>query len=94
MSQNIYHEYFQGLDLQTDKMRDGKQHYMEKPNKQNSILFRKQLLELKKHLGQARKDVLALNKSRTKKPDDVNTVETETPKVENELLKETQQVQE
>ena len=68
MSQNNedYSKYFEVLDASIDKLISTKKQYIEKPNRVNSVLFRKQLLELKTVLGQSRQDVLRVNKS--KKP--------------------------
>ena len=73
MSQNNnddHSKYFEVLDQAIEKLVTAKKQYIEKPNKQNSVLFRKQLLELKNVLGQARQDVLTVSKSRMKKPEE------------------------
>ena len=70
MSQNSnddYSKYFEVLDASIEKLVSTKKQYIEKPNRVNSVLFRKQLLELKTVLGQSRQDVLRVNKSKTKK---------------------------
>ena len=69
MSQNNnddYSKYFEVLDASIEKLVLTKKQYIEKPNRINSVLFRKQLLELKTVLGQSRQDVLKVNKA--KKP--------------------------
>ncbi len=79
MSQNNedYSKYFEVLDASIEKLISTKKQYIEKPNRVNSVLFRKQLLELKTVLGQSRQDVLRVNKS--KKP---AKIEVEVEKVE------------
>jgi hypothetical protein len=70
MSQNSnddYSKYFEVLDTAIEKLVSTKKQYIDKPNRVNSVLFRKQLLELKTVLGQSRQDVLRVNKSKTKK---------------------------
>ena len=69
-----YSKYFEVLDASIDKLVSTKKQYIEKPNRVNSVLFRKQLLELKSVLGQSRQDVLKVNKSKTKKPEEVKEV--------------------
>ena len=62
--------------------------YIEEPNKVDSVQFRKQLLELKNLLGQARMDVLTVNKSKTKKTEgkiEVEIEKVETPEVTPEV---------
>ena len=68
MSQNNedYSKYFEVLDTAIEKLVSTKKQYIEKPNRVDSVLFRKQLLELKTVLGQSHLDVLRVNKS--KKP--------------------------
>ena len=80
MSQNSnddYSKYFEVLDASIDKLISTKKQYIEKPNRVNSVLFRKQLLELKTVLCQSRQDVLRVNKAKTKKPEEVKEVGTE-----------------
>ena len=55
------------MDTAIEKLVSTKKQYIDKPNRVNSVLFRKQLLELKTVLGQSRQDVLRVNKSKTKK---------------------------
>ena len=76
MSQNNedYSKYFEVLDTAIEKLVSTKKEYINKPNRVNSVLFRKQLLELKTVLGQSRQDVLKVNKSKTKKPEEVKEV--------------------
>ena len=77
MSQNSnddHSKYFEVLDAAIDKLVSTKKQYIDKPNRINSVLFRKQLLELKTVLGQSRQDVLKVNKSKTKKPEEVKEV--------------------
>ena len=77
MTQNSnedYSKYFEVLDASIEKLISTKKQYIEKPNRVNSVLFRKQLLELKTVLGQSRQDVLKVNKSKTKKPEEVKEV--------------------
>ena len=71
---NDHSKYFEVLDQATEKLVTAKKQYIEKPNKQNSVLFRKQLLELKNVLGQARQDVLTVSESKMKKPEEVKEV--------------------
>ena len=86
MSQNNedYSKYFEVLDASIEKLISTKKQYIDKPNRVNSVLFRKQLLELKTVLGQSRQDVLRVNKS--KKPAkievEVEKVETHEPQPE------------
>ena len=79
MSQNNedYSKYFEVLDTAIEKLVSTKKQYIDKPNRVNSVLFRKQLLELKTVLGQSRQDVLKVNKA--KKP---AKIEVEVEKVE------------
>ena len=95
MSQNNnedYSKYFEVLDASIEKLISTKKQYIDKPNRVNSVLFRKQLLELKTVLGQSRQDVLKVNKS--KKPAkiqvEIEKVEetVETPEVLPEVLPE------
>ena len=76
MSQNNedYSKYFEVLDTAIEKLVSTKKQYIDKPNRVNSVLFRKQLLELKTVLGQSRQDVLKVNKSKTKKTEEVKEV--------------------
>ena len=74
MSQNSnddYSKYFEVLDASIEKLVSTKKQYLDKPNRVNSVLFRKQLLELKTVLGQSRQDVLKANKAKTKKTEEV-----------------------
>ena len=73
MSQNNedYSKYFEVLDAAIAKLVTSKKQYIDKPNRVNSVLFRKELLELKTVLGQSRQEVLKVNKSQ-KKPKDKN----------------------
>ena len=87
MTQNTnddYSKYFEVLDTAIEKLVSTKKQYIEKPNRVNSVLFRKQQLELKTVLGQSRQDVLKVNKS--KKPAkiqvEVEKVETHEPQPE------------
>ena len=69
MSQNSnddHSKYSEVLDQAIEKLVTAKKQCIEKPNKQNSVLFRKQPLELKTILGQARQDVLTVSKSKKK----------------------------
>ena len=66
-----YSKYFEVLDVSIDKLISTKKQYLDKPNRVNSVLFRKQLLELKTVLGQSRQDVLKANKAKTKKTEEV-----------------------
>ena len=78
MSQNSnddYSKYFEVLDTAIEKLVSTKKQYLDKPNRINSVLFRKQLLELKTVLGQSRQDVLRVNKSKTKKTEVKEVVE-------------------
>ena len=94
MSQNSnddYSKYFEVLDASIEKLVSTKKQYIDKPNRVNSVLFRKQLLELKTVLGQSRQDVLKVNKAKTKKPEGKIQVEiekVETPEVLPEVLPE------
>ena len=57
MSQNSnddHSKYFEVLDASIEKLISTKKQYIDKPNRVNSVLFRKQLLELKTVLGQSR----------------------------------------
>ena len=65
-SNDDYSKYFEVLDASIEKLVSTKKQYLDKPNRINSVLFRKQLLALKTVLGQSRQDVLRVNKS--KKP--------------------------
>jgi hypothetical protein len=94
MSQNSnddYSKYFEVLDASIDKLVSTKKQYIDKPNRVNSVLFRKQLLELKTVLGQSRQDVLRVNKAKTKKPEevkeDVTDIKAEPEKVSVEVVK-------
>ena len=81
MSQNSnddYSKYFEVLDASIEKLVSTKKQYLDKPNRVNSVLFRKQLLELKTVLGQSRQDVLKVNKAKTKKPEEVKEDVTDT----------------
>ena len=79
-----YSKYFEVLDASIDKLISTKKQYLDNSNRVNSVLFRKQLLELKTVLGQSRQDVLKVNKS--KKPAkievEVEKVETHEPQPE------------
>jgi hypothetical protein len=93
MSQNNnedYSKYFEVLDAAIAKLILTKTQYIEKPNRVNSVLFRKQLLELKTVLGQSRQDVLKVNKAKTKKPEEVKEVVEE--KTEQVVEEKTEQV--
>ena len=70
-SNDDYSKYFEVLDASIEKLVSTKKQYLDKTNRVNSVLFRKQLLELKTVLGQSRQDVLRVNKSKTKKPEEV-----------------------
>ena len=65
-SNDDYSKYFEVLDASIEKLVSTKKQYLDKTNRVNSVLFRKQLLELKTVLGQSRQDVLKVNKA--KKP--------------------------
>ena len=97
MSQNNnddYSKYFEVLDASIEKLISTKKQYLDKPNRVNSVLFRKQLLELKTVLGQSRQDVLRVNNAKTKKPEEVKeektaqVVEEKTAQVTVEVVKE------
>ena len=99
MSQNNsnddYSKYFEVLDTAIEKLVSTKKQYIEKPNRVNSVLFRKQLLELKTVLGQSRQDVLKVNKAKTKKTEEVKEVVEEKAQVVEEtaqVVEETAQV--
>ena len=62
-SNDDYSKYFEVLDASIEKLISTKKQYIDKPNRVNSVLFRKQLLELKTVLGQSRQDVLRVNKA-------------------------------
>ena len=83
MSQNNedYSKYFEVLDASIEKLISTKKQYLDKPNRVNSVLFRKQLLELKTVLGQSRQDVLRVNKAKTKKPEEVKEVKEVVPDI-------------
>ena len=59
MSQNTnddHSKYFEVLDASIEKLISTKKQYLDKPTRGNSVLFRKQLLDLKNQLGQSRQD--------------------------------------
>ena len=91
MSQNNnddYSKYFEVLDASIDKLVSTKKQYIDKPNRVNSVLFRKQLLELKTVLGQSRQDVLRVNKSKKPAKIQVEIEKVETHEVLPEVLPE------
>ena len=90
MSQNNedYSKYFEVLDASIDKLVLTKKQYIEKPNRINSVLFRKQLLELKTVLGQSRQDVLKVSKSKKPAKIQVEIEKVETHEVLPEVLPE------
>ena len=77
-------KYFEVLDTAIEKLISTKKQYLDKPNRVNSVLFRKQLLELKTVLGQSRQDVLRVNKAKTKKTEEVKEVKEVVPDIKAE----------
>ena len=87
-SNDDYSKYFEVLDASIEKLVSTKKQYIEKPNRVNSVLFRKQLLELKIVLGQSRQDVLRVNKAKKPAKIEVEVEKVETPEVLPEVLPE------